>query len=905
MQRAVSWSRQSSYLAYAGGMAGLLLCALLLILSGIPTPAAAAGSTICVGSAGDYATLQAAVDAAQDGDTILAAGAVYAENIVITKSLNIEGRWLNDCSAKDTSAKGATVVHPETGRAFTIMPDQPGISITVAITDLTAVGDATDLGGAQPIEQSALVTFSAGNNGQFTITLPTIAAAGTAGDWRAQVAQLADQGFIPGAPTADQVLARLAGAPAQPEPAVQAASAAYRAAGAAVDCGGALYAKDAGLWLENFGAGSSAASTTDDGYGGGMCIVNPTAGGVYIADSQFNVNRASRAGVGIGGAIFIQGGDAGVTIEDSSFYFNTAAIRAGGWGGALAVIDTPHFKLFSDADACTVSTNTAGAAGDGLGGGVFLQRVADAEISGCRFFANYASAGSAANPNAPVQATAGLGGGLFVEESPHIILDGNFFDFNVAQTAAPQYNRGANGGGAFVANSSQAAIGNNIFDRNTAGFSGTGHGGGLAIIKGDGYQETVTGTVVYSNTFNQNWATAINFIGAAGGGLFAYGIDDSEVTSNTFTANTANAMGEGGMQMTPIPFGGGLGLQHLFQVVVANNRFEGNVATVGGGGVGGGLGMRADKGVRTVGVNIVDNLFVHNLGDSAMKGDATGGAISVSQGESITVAHNVLIENSGAVTTTAAPEKATAAIMLSGQNDTMAVENYVGLWDVVVDSNQILNSGQGLSTTVTPPNNFAISVQAADRFTITNNVIAGSTLGAIVAVYESYIDEEENPQETHGAIINNTLYENGSYGLWLLNRWRSDVLQVTNNIIAGHTYGAEGINLYGAAAPVLLDYSVQYGNEHDIGPEAEADGSITMTHTVAADPLFFSPARDDYRLLPDSPAIDAGDPVGVPPAPPFDIDGGPRPYGPRVDIGAYEWQGQGYPFHFYLPGIKK
>jgi hypothetical protein len=45
---------------------------------------------------------------------------------------------------------------------------------------------------------------------------------------------------------------------------------------------------------------------------------------------------------------------------------------------------------------------------------------------------------------------------------------------------------------------------------------------------------------------------------------------------------------------------------------------------------------------------------------------------------------------------------------------------------------------------------------------------------------------------------------------------------------------AEGLNLYGAAAAVLLDYSVQYGNEHDIGPEAEADGSITTAHTVAA-----------------------------------------------------------------------
>ncbi len=377
------------------------------------------------------------------------------------------------------------------------------------------------------------------------------------------------------------------------------------------------------------------------------------------------------------------------------------------------------------------------------------------------------------------------------------------------------------------------------------------------------------------------------------------------MTSNTFTANAANTMGEGGIQITPIPFGGGVALQHMMNAQVASNRFEGNVATVGGGGEGGGLGMRGAKGARTVGINIVDNLFVRNLGNSALKGVATGGAISVVQGESITVAHNMLVENSGELRTDAAPELAGAVIMLSGREDTIAVANYVGLWDVVVDSNQILDSGKALSATVTPPNNFAIAVQAADRFTITNNVIAGSTLGGIVAVYESYLDDQGDPQETHGAIANNTLYDNGTYGMWLLNHWRADVLQITNNIVTNNKYGFEGINLYGAAAPVVADYTLLYDNEQAIGPEAQADETITATHTVAADPLYFAPARDDYRLLPDSPAIDAGDPVGVPPAPPYDIDGGPRPYGPRVDIGAYEWQGQGYPFHFYLPGIKK
>ena len=97
MQRTVSWAKQggigarAGVLAYAGGLAGVLLCALLLMMGGMPAPAAAEGSTICVGSAGDYATIQAAVDAAQDGDTILVAGNTFKENVVITKSITIGG----------------------------------------------------------------------------------------------------------------------------------------------------------------------------------------------------------------------------------------------------------------------------------------------------------------------------------------------------------------------------------------------------------------------------------------------------------------------------------------------------------------------------------------------------------------------------------------------------------------------------------------------------------------------------------------------------------------------------------------------------------------------------------------------------------------------------------------------
>jgi parallel beta-helix repeat protein len=150
-------------------------------------------------------------------------------------------------------------------------------------------------------------------------------------------------------------------------------------------------------------------------------------------------------------------------------------------------------------------------------------------------------------------------------------------------------------------------------------------------------------------------------------------------------------------------------------------------------------------------------------------------------------------------------------------------------------------------------------------------------------------------------LVNNTIVgsgtPNGRKGIWLRSMAGDSppyamTEAVVNNIVGGFDYG---IYAGGSVTPTL-DYNDVWNNRlNNYNLPAHV---VSGTHSISVDPRFANPAQLDYHLRADSPCIDAGDPAGVPPAPPTDIDGNGRPLGARVDIGADEFAGT---WHVFLP----
>jgi len=155
-----------------------------------------------------------------------------------------------------------------------------------------------------------------------------------------------------------------------------------------------------------------------------------------------------------------------------------------------------------------------------------------------------------------------------------------------------------------------------------------------------------------------------------------------------------------------------------------------------------------------------------------------------------------------------------------------------------------------------------IDLDDAGSFTLTNNIVADSN-GTSVLV--------ETAAGPHNYIYHNTLVGGavGQQGVGISVTVPGVTIDLANNIIVSHTIGITNT----AGASLTVSRTLLWGNGSD---------PISGVGVITAAPLFVAPGSQDYHILENSPAVDAGVEVGVD----RDVDGDPRLSPP--DVGADE-----------------
>ncbi len=146
-------------------------------------------------------------------------------------------------------------------------------------------------------------------------------------------------------------------------------------------------------------------------------------------------------------------------------------------------------------------------------------------------------------------------------------------------------------------------------------------------------------------------------------------------------------------------------------------------------------------------------------------------------------------------------------------------------------------------------------ISGTNFITVTRNLIRNNGVGVRL-------------QDSTGLLLNNTIVGNASDGVTAANNttWFS----VRDNIVADNV--GNGFSV-ASGGQLFSDYNLVFGNK------AAYAGLAPGPHDqVDKDPVFVSPAANDYRLQRSSPAVDAGDPPA-----PVPVGGGKR-----VDIGYSE-----------------
>lgn len=166
-------------------------------------------------------------------------------------------------------------------------------------------------------------------------------------------------------------------------------------------------------------------------------------------------------------------------------------------------------------------------------------------------------------------------------------------------------------------------------------------------------------------------------------------------------------------------------------------------------------------------------------------------------------------------------------------------------------------------------------------------VIAGCTISGNFDDFGSGLYGIRSFETAAPTVINSIIAENDS-GLGCLGSASLSVVNCT--IVANRNYGVGG----SATAQTAITSSIIWNNTRGAVSSllsasitySAVSGGYPGSGNIAADPLFVDAGADNYRLQPDSPCIDRGNPSLLPVF--TDKDGNSRVVNGQVDMGAYE-----------------
>ena len=484
-------NRKILYLALSLTLPLIALVALWFILGSFPTQAQGATTHHvapggdCGGASPCYATIQAAVDAASDEDTIKVAQGVYTSTgfqvVYINKAITLTGGYTTTNWANSYPFTQPTVIDGENvARRRGVYIDGTGVA-TLTLEGLTIQqGYAQDTNGggvyiltgtvmvreSQVLSNTATGSYPNGRGGGVYVQNGTVAL--SASNFQGNSASRG------GGVSVANGTVTLTGNTFQSN---SAASGGY-------DLGGGVYVREGTVTL----TGNTFQSNSADEYGGGVSVEtygkDYSEGIVTLAGNTFQSNSAGERGGGVHMERECYWGCDTITLSGNTFHGNSACDDGGGVyvGESIATLTGNTFQ-----------SNSAGDYGAGDGGGVYvdvgpLDGGGIATLTGNTFQSNSADQ---------------RGGGVFVRNGT-VTLSGNTFQSN----SADYY-----GGGVCVGPHTFYAIvtlTSNTFHGNSASL----HGGGVYVQSGTDIFQRWVGTVILSNNTLQE-----NTAGQYGGGI--------------------------------------------------------------------------------------------------------------------------------------------------------------------------------------------------------------------------------------------------------------------------------------------------------------------------------------------------------------------------------------------------